>query len=513
MSQFFGNTFRNSLLLMAGLYLLGFIGYYTDFSAIILLFVGIASAIFAYKKLDQALYLPFIELFSNPHGALVVVQLGGFTLSLRMVLFVGIMLGWGIGWLKKTYKPNLQDGRAQIFSLTMIGVFIGFILGIFSRNLGAVFSDGNAYLYLFYLLPILSVEWNTRHRHDFLQILTAGALWVSFVSFVLLYLYTHFSETILKMVYVFFRDLRIAEITPVGIGVYRIFIQSQVFTIIFGLILLCLAIVQKKRKIFIALGAIVVSIVLLALSRSFWVGFFPAFLFLLIVLWKKHKPTIGSLFRFASHSSLTVLLGVFLLVSIVFFPIPPQSLSSLSLVDSFKDRTTDSQDAGISSRWKLLTPMLNEIVSNPFLGHGFGKSVTFETDDPRVRAINPDGVWTTTSMEWGWFELWIKMGILGPVGFLYLGYQLAKRLWVYTSTPQAWLGYGLIAGLIFIFGTHFFSPYLNHPIGLGYLLFLIPFLSVEKKVLDSVVLSNEGLFLTNQVPHTIVVTQAQSRVD
>jgi len=123
-----------------------------------------------------------------------------------------------------------------------------------------------------------------------------------------------------------------------------------------------------------------------------------------------------------------------------------------------------------------------------------------------VRAINPDGMWTTTSMEWGWFELWIKMGILGPIGFLYAGYQLTKRFWVYTSTQQAWLGYGLIAGLIFIFGTHFFSPYLNHPIGLGYLLFLIPFLPVEKEVLNPVVLSKEDVFLNNQTPTPVVDT-------
>ncbi|KKR04887.1 MAG: hypothetical protein UT30_C0002G0004 [Candidatus Uhrbacteria bacterium GW2011_GWF2_39_13] len=491
---------------MVCFYLLGLIGYYSHFSGMILLVVGIASAVFAYKRLDQALYIPFIELFSNPHGALVVVNLGGFTLSLRMVIFVGVMLGWGIGWLQKKYRPNLQDGRAQIFSLVILGVFIGFILGVLTRNPMAVFSDGNAYLYLFYLLPILSVEWNNKQRHDFLQILTAGALWVSFISFVLLYLYTHFSEVILKMVYVFFRDLRIAEITPVGIGVYRIFIQSQVFTIIFGLILLCLTMTQKKQKGFIVLGGIVVSTILLTLSRSFWVGFFPTFLFLFIVLWKKYRPIIGSLFRFASYSSLTILLGIFFLAFIIFFPIPPQSLSSLSLVDSFKDRTTDSQDAGISSRWKLLTPMLTEIVANSVLGHGFGKSVTFETDDPRVRAINPDGMWTTTSMEWGWFELWIKMGILGPIGFLYAGYQLTKRFWVYTSTQQAWLGYGLIAGLIFIFGTHFFSPYLNHPIGLGYLLFLIPFLPVEKEVLNPVVLSKEDVFLNNQTPTPVVDT-------
>src|SRR3989338_6559016 len=55
-------------------------------------------------------------------------------------------------------------------------------------------------------------------------------------------------------------------------------------------------------------------------------------------------------------------------------------------------------------------------------------------------------------------------------------YELIKRLWAYRWTDQAWIGLALVTGIVFIYGTHFFSPYLNHPIGLGYMLFLIPFL-------------------------------------
>jgi hypothetical protein len=177
-------------------------------------------------------------------------------------------------------------------------------------------------------------------------------------------------------------------------------------------------------------------------------------------------------------------LGVALLLAVALFPIPDPSLAGDSLFASFKDRTTEIDDAGISSRWKLFTPMFSTIVESPLVGHGFGKAVTFESDDPRIRSISPDGTWSTTSMEWGWLELWIKMGVVGPLAFFYAAYELVRRLWSYQWTQQAWMGLALITGLVFIYSTHFFSPYLNHPIGLGYLLFLIPFLPDKKQAVS-----------------------------
>lgn len=484
MRQFFSRTFLYALLAMTVLYIIGIVGYYTGTSTILLAGVALIGIMLAFKKLDLALYLVFIELFSNPHGALLLVDVGGFPMSMRMALFVGVMVGWGIGWVMRRYQPSLKDGRAQIFFFVALAAALGFIIGVLTRDPIAVFKDGNAYLYLFYLLPVLSVTWTHKHRHDLLQILASGAIWAAVVSFTILYIFTHFWVALLTPVYELLRDLRIAEVTDIGGGVYRVFVQSQMFTAIFGWFILALSLTGEKKRWLVGLGSMIISIVLLALSRSFWVGLMPALVFLLFMLYRTVKPKFSVAAKFIGWCALTAVMGAALLFVVALFPIPDPSLAGGSLIDSLKDRTTETGDAGISSRWKLLTPMLNTIFESPLVGHGFGKAVTFQTDDPRIRVINPDGTWSTTSMEWGWLELWIKMGILGPIAFLYAAYELIKRLWAYRWTEQVWIGLALVTGIIFIYGTHFFSPYLNHPIGLGYLLFLIPFLPNKKQAVS-----------------------------
>jgi hypothetical protein len=120
--------------------------------------------------------------------------------------------------------------------------------------------------------------------------------------------------------------------------------------------------------------------------------------------------------------------------------------------------------------------MWQKIQQAPILGNGFGASVTFTTDDPRARAIYTDGTWTTTSMEWGWLEIWMKMGILGPIGFLVLFFAFVRSALLYRAIEHTWMGTWILASLVFLFATHFFSPYLNHPIGLGTILLFWIFL-------------------------------------
>ncbi len=506
MRQFFSHTFWKALATMAALYGLGVLGYYTEFSGLILLGLAVSAASLAYRRLDAALLLAFIELFSNPHGALLLVDVGGFPVSMRMGIFIGIMTGWGIGWLTRRYKLNVQDGRGHIFLFLVLAIAIGFILGVLSHDPLTAFKDGNAYLYLFYLLPILSVEWAHKHRHDLLQALAAGAVWAALVSFTILYVFTHFWVALLTPFYELVRDLRVAEVTDVGGGVYRVFVQSQIFTAVFGWFILSLSGSIEKKRWLVGLGAMVIAVILLALSRSFWVGLMPGLAFLLYMLWRSQRPKWHAIVVFSGWSILTAVLGVALLFAVTLFPFPNPNLGGGSLTDSLRDRTTETGDAGISSRWKLLTPMVNKILESPIMGHGFGATVTFETDDPRVRAISPDGTWTTSSMEWGWLELWIKMGILGPIAFLWIAYELIKHLWAYTKSDQAWLGYALVTGLIFLYGTHFFSPYLNHPIGLGYLLFLIPFLPNKKHATSSSAVFIEELLSMKRQPTAVAAT-------
>ncbi len=479
MNQFFGKHFKASLLLAVILYALAFMAYRWDMGQGMILGLMVASTFVAYKRPERALFLPFLELFINPHGVLISTNLGGFDLSLRMAIFIGVMLGWGITLVqRKVHLSKTQLEEHSGFFLIILAAALGVTVGVFSRDPGLVFADGNAYLYLLYILPIITIEWTATLRRELLQTLAAGAIFIGTLSLALLYVFSHFDASLLTPTYEFFRDLRVAEITILDGGLYRIFIQSQVFVIMLGLMALSMVGYLKDRRLLMGLGGLAFSMTLLSLSRSFWVGLAPAVLYVLWTLWRAHHPSKQVTARYIGYMALTKLLAVLALVSVVLFPFPSQDLTGSSLVDSLKDRTTE-EDVAISSRWNLLWPMATAILNDPLIGNGFGSTVTFITDDPRARAINPDGQWTTHAMEWGWLELWLKMGIVGPLAFLFLGWQLASRLQAYRWTEQAWLGVSLTSILIFLFATHLFSPYLNHPIGLGTLLFIVPFLPTK----------------------------------
>jgi O-antigen ligase len=480
MKQFFGKTTWIALSAVAALYVCAGIGFGTNLSPIILSIIGLGSAVLAFKKLDWGLGLVFLELFSNPHGILLATEVSGVNVSLRMTIFAGVMAGWFIGLLAKQHKLTLKNTGWEMFVPLVFAIVIGWTVGLMSRSFSEVFSDGNAYLYLAYILPIISVKWDDLKRMQLLQVLTASALWIAGLSLVLLFMFTHITGDLISLTYTFFRDLRVAEITLLDGGAWRVFIQSQAFVIIFGFFLAAMTVKQKQWKLLLV-GGLVYSTILLGLSRSFWVGLAPTVIVAAIMLWNAHKPTFKRAMKYVGLHLGALVAGVAMILIAAMFPMPGLDVSSDGLLGSFVDRTTESNDVAVSSRWNLLDPMMEAIKDQPVLGHGFGKAVTYITDDPRAREINPSGEWTVVAMEWGWLELWIKMGVMGVVGFLYLAYGYIRRLWAYQSTAHAWIGTALTAMIMFIYATHVFSPYLNHPIGLGILLFVVPFLPNKKQ--------------------------------
>ncbi|MBL7047698.1 MAG: hypothetical protein ISR95_08755, partial [Candidatus Marinimicrobia bacterium] len=141
-----------------------------------------------------------------------------------------------------------------------------------------------------------------------------------------------------------------------------------------------------------------------------------------------------------------------------------------------------------ASRFKLLGPLSEKIRENPVLGSGFGTSITYETSDPRALENNPDGLYTTYSFEWGYLDTWIEMGIFGLVAYLSLlltlfryGWKLYKKYIQHALESSLILG--LLAGLVVLSAIHITTPYLNHPLGIGYLLLTTAiFVSLKKDI-------------------------------
>lgn len=481
LKQFFGKTFLITLASLFGVFLLSILLFESSLSLPVLVLIGLITLGVSIWKLEYGVFILFAELFANSHGHLITTGEGGQGgIGMRMAVFGGLMAGWCILLLAKKVRLHLKDSRLTPFYFIAIALLFGFGLG-FLENPSLAFSDGNAYLYFLAVLPILSIEWTGIEKNQLLQVFAATAIWVTVLTLGLLYVFTHWpGHVFLPEAYRFIRDTRTGELTEMNGGLFRVFLQSQYTVSIFALLLapwLWLKGVRVKMQWqTMLLLALCGSAIFVSLSRSFWVGLVAGAIVFLGLFFKTSFSSWKNVLKAIGFHTMSKIAALLILIVIVLFPFP-QSMASLSdLTNTLSERSTEFSGAAIDSRWKLLPPMLDLIAESPIVGHGFGKEVEFITDDPRVREFQPDGKWKTFALEWGWFELWLKMGVLGPIAFIYLFYVLIRGLRGYLGTEQAWLGLGMIASLIFLAGTHAFSPYLNHPLGIGFLLFLIPFL-------------------------------------
>jgi O-antigen ligase len=110
-----------------------------------------------------------------------------------------------------------------------------------------------------------------------------------------------------------------------------------------------------------------------------------------------------------------------------------------------------------------------EVGRAPIEGSGFGATITYQSRDPRIVQAT-GGEYTTYAFEWGWLDLWYKLGLLGLVLVLAILFRLGYGFW--RLRPQDWQTWAIIIGLVSLATVHFFTPYLNHPLGFGILIAL-----------------------------------------
>jgi O-antigen ligase len=211
--------------------------------------------------------------------------------------------------------------------------------------------------------------------------------------------------------------------------------------------------------------------IIISFSRSFWVGAIAAFIMLfgyLIFIYKPGFKTIGKIIGISAGS---LILSILLVIVIANFPIPkPSSELSAKLIGA--RFLTFFGEAGVSSRWNELPPLLDKIKQSPIFGTGFGTTITFKSEDPRIKnEQNPEGWHTTYTFEWGYLDTITEIGILGLLVYLAFIIQIAYMgLKMLKNNEYGLVSAGLLLGLVALLATHMFSPYLNHPLGIGYLM-------------------------------------------
>jgi hypothetical protein len=474
----------------------------TIFSLPCLLAVGVTMGVFSYQNLRGGLLLAFFEIFIGGHGHLLDADFFGFALSLRMVIFVGVLTAWAILFFQKKVSLHWVPLRDLPWIIFMLAIAIGALIGFSQNDFSNAFDDLNSYASIAFLLPLLSLSWNQEDRRAILQTLMAAGMWIVGSTLLLSFLFTHLPGKASHEIYTFVRDSRLAEITLQTVSNsrgevvepwmaalfgadgywYRIFMPSQFFVIVLLLLFVAAALaLYKKERLseWITIGLIGGSAALfLSYSRSFFLGLFCAGIFLIGLIWYFERPNLVHLLKRLSWIGICGAFGFGLAWMSIAVPIPAQP--DLTEATFYETSADTSRSMAVSSRWQLLGPLMESIFASPILGSGFGKEVTYISDDPRIREIDPTGAYTTYRFEWGYQDLWLKMGLLGLVALVIYTASIALGvLFTLHTHGYKWILLGWLSGIAALFVIHIFSPYLNHPIGITTLMVILPFLDYQ----------------------------------
>ncbi len=526
----FSKTFKYSLLFIVIAEIFSLIGYfYSSVNLIGFIMIAVLAIILSLYNLEHGLLILLAELFIGSMGYLFSFRFGSVSISIRIALWIIVMTAWLgkviLEWARSVRnfhgETNSAEDRLNSDSITtdlkerrlkidffkskffpyylILFVFIawGFVRGILVGNaFHNLFPDFKRWIYYGLAFPVYYVIFHDRGKirekvSNLVQVFAAAILWLGVKTFILLFIFSHGIKS--SEIYHWVRDTGVGEITHFSGGFYRIFFQSHIYDLIGVFIFLLLFAYEYKllektlqfnKKIIVCLLMILISFsaVLISFSRSFWVGLAGDLILFYAYLFRKKFPVkkiLTATFILAAIG----LLSVGLLTVIVKFPYP-KPIGGFDTTDLISERASEvTGEAAVSSRWSLLPKLMAQIEKSPILGRGYGATVTYKSSDPRVIASYPNGEYTTYAFEWGWLDIWLKLGFLGLLAYFALFYKMIKfGLKNSDSTNESSaLKIGLLLGLVAVFVVSTFSPYTNHPLGIGYIILTGAFLEGLKE--------------------------------
>jgi len=467
-SAFSGKKIFRIIFVIICLESISYLGYlYPDIRPWSFLAVAAGFLAIALFNFEAAFFILLTELFIGSKGYLFYLDWGGIHLPIRIAFFLIILGIWVTNLIFKRAggtlsvpRPTLSVGGEffkskwlwpylALFTAVIWGLARGFLGG---NSFSDVFFDANAYLF-FALIPIFyEIFRSEKGRRDLFNFLFAAAIWVSAETLFLLGAATYFPGDTFYGIYRWVRTTGVGEITAWSGGFFRVFIQSQIY-VVFALLVLIFG--NTSKKVFYFCGSLFLAAIFISLSRSFEVGLAAAIIFGLIFIFLKERPAF-----------LTSLARVFIIAAIGFLTV---GLICNGFFSAAGGRAIEIGGGAAATRLAELKPLWEQIKKNPLLGSGFGTMLTFKSEDPRVLQTNPAGMYTTAAFEWGYLDILMKIGVVGLGIYLYLLWKIGCGLWLKRNENY---NFGLFLGLITLLVINIFSPYLNHPLGIGYLLIL-----------------------------------------
>ncbi|KKU11951.1 MAG: hypothetical protein UX17_C0064G0002 [Parcubacteria group bacterium GW2011_GWC2_45_7] len=429
---------------------------------------------------------------------------------------------YGHGILRR-FAP--QNDLLVWWGLLGLAIIWGMVVGLLKHNnFGDLFLDANGYFYAAMVLPFIWVFYSrhsernasgvknpvykstgsfTSVQDDIVwRIFFAATTLLALKTLFTVYLFTHsnnnFIAANLTSFYRWIRDTGVGEITWLSGNFTRVFFQSHIYNVAAFFLLLVGIITPptspylKGRRILVWMLLVLnISIIIISLSRSFWVGTLTGLTVLVVAVAFRRPWRLESrryITRMASILIAVSLFAIILIFAITRFPFPRPS--AISLAETLEERTAIGTEAAAASRWNLLPPLMDTILRHPIAGSGFGATVTYISNDPRIREQNPTGQYTTYAFEWGWLDLWLKLGTIGLALYAMFLFKLIYALYKRARfEPHSLAAFATVISLA---AVHIFTPYLNHPLGFGILILATIILLAPKNDIFYAIKSTNG---------------------
>lgn len=466
------------LSLLLGLELISWLSYsYPGIRTDITFSVWVIVLIVSCYRLRYGVYATLAELVIGSQGYILAASIGEFTLSLRLGLFLIVLFAAVIDVVRHRQIFLLRSAYWKWFILLIASLGVGLAVAlIFGNSLPNIFYDANGYLFvgLFF-----AVSQSIRRPEDvevIFTILIAGVTILTLQTLLIVFVFSHPTtfQYYLTDVYSWIRDFRIGEITRQGNGFYRVFFQSHIY-VVFALLLAQISLMRRWQW-WSATGMMVTVLLLfLSYSRSFWLATCTLLGIVWAWQWWVHRSQRNMLYLSIITTLGSFIVAYGIILTVVNIPLwgAGSGVSAASLLTERTDNPL-TEVAG-ESRMALLWPLVQKNLEHPVIGSGFGTSVTYATKDPRALASNPNGLYTTYAFEWGYLDLWLKLGVFGLACYaLLLGLLVVRNISLaQTITNQAEFRYSALTvagfGVMAVVLIHALTPYLNHPLGLGWI--------------------------------------------
>lgn len=411
-----------------------------------------ALLVVAWKRPTWLAYLSLGELVIGGKGRLFFLPVGETEIPMRMILFsITLVAAW------PSIRRRWSSLRGGLLSTGLIAfacwLIVATAIGLLQGNgPGAVYRDANAFLFLallpaWWALLTSSTGWSTRVIAILLGLTTV----IGLKGWLMVLLFGQDLGAI-RTVYLWIRNTGVGEVTFISGNAYRVFFQSHIYSLLVLLFTIVLWVRHRPPRWwlvplgFAALGTYV------SLSRSFWLGGLVAAVALVGWLVRQREwPAFRRLL-------VIVPAAVFAWAMVVWaLSFPTFDINGRTDIVGSRLGATGTSEAA-DARRNQLQPLVNAISVHPVIGSGFGRAVTYYSTDPTVR-----GWRTTNAFELGYFDLWLKIGGLGLLLFGWWVASLWRRSWI---RP---LGPAVLFGGVALVTVHLTTPYLNHPLGLGWM--------------------------------------------